>query len=66
VNFFNLPTPTVLLGSIGLAAALIYFPYILVAIGRFQVGFDMGALQNEPTGRTRTPSRPSLPLLPLL
>jgi uncharacterized MAPEG superfamily protein len=43
VNFLNLPTPSVLLGSIGLAAALIYFPYILVAIGRFQVGFDMGA-----------------------
>jgi uncharacterized MAPEG superfamily protein len=43
VNFLNIPTPTVLLGSIGVAAALIYLPYILVAIGRFQVGFDMGA-----------------------
>jgi uncharacterized MAPEG superfamily protein len=36
-------TPTILLGSIAVAAALIYFPYILVAVGRFQVGFDIGA-----------------------
>jgi uncharacterized MAPEG superfamily protein len=43
VNFLNLPTSAVLLGSIGLAAALIYFPYLLVVVGRFQVGFDMGA-----------------------
>jgi uncharacterized MAPEG superfamily protein len=43
VNFLNLPTPAVLLGSIGLAAALIYFPYLLVVVGRFQVGYDMGA-----------------------
>jgi uncharacterized MAPEG superfamily protein len=43
VNLFNIPTSAVLLGSIGAAAALIYLPYILVAIGRFQVGFDMGA-----------------------
>jgi uncharacterized MAPEG superfamily protein len=43
VNFLNIPTPSILLGSIGLAAALIYFPYLLVAVGRFQVGFDMGA-----------------------
>jgi uncharacterized MAPEG superfamily protein len=43
VNFLNLPTPAVLLGSIGFAAALIYFPYLLVVVGRFQVGYDMGA-----------------------
>jgi uncharacterized MAPEG superfamily protein len=43
VNFLNLPTPAVLLGSIGLAAALIYFPYLLVVVGRFQVGYDMGS-----------------------
>jgi uncharacterized MAPEG superfamily protein len=43
VNFLNLPTPAILLGSIGLAAALIYFPYLLVVVGRFQVGYDMGA-----------------------
>ena len=43
MNFLNLPTPAVLLGSIGFAAALIYFPYLLVVLGRFQVGFDMGA-----------------------
>jgi uncharacterized MAPEG superfamily protein len=43
MNFLNLPTTTVLMGAIGLAAALIYLPYILVAVGRFQVGFDMGA-----------------------
>ncbi len=43
MNFLNLPTTTVLLGAIGGAAALIYFPYLLVAIGRFQVGYDMSA-----------------------
>jgi uncharacterized MAPEG superfamily protein len=43
VNFLHLPTSTVLLGSIAFAAALIYFPYLLVAVGRFQVGYDMGA-----------------------
>jgi uncharacterized MAPEG superfamily protein len=43
MNFLNLPTTAVLLGAIGLAAALIYLPYILVVVGRFQVGFDMGA-----------------------
>jgi uncharacterized MAPEG superfamily protein len=43
VNFLHLPTPAILLGSIGLAAALIYFPYLLVVLGRFQAGYDMGA-----------------------
>lgn len=32
-----------LLCSIVVAAALIYLPYLAVAIGRFQVGYDMGA-----------------------
>lgn len=32
-----------LLGSIAAAAFLIYFPYIFVAIARFQVGMDLGA-----------------------
>jgi uncharacterized MAPEG superfamily protein len=43
MNFLNLPTTAVLLGSIGLAAALIYFPYLLVVVGRFQIGYDPGA-----------------------
>ncbi|MEL6814889.1 MAG: MAPEG family protein [Cyanobacteria bacterium J06598_3] len=33
----------VLLCSIVAAAALIYLPYFLVAAGRFQVGYEMGA-----------------------
>ncbi|MEO0770347.1 MAG: MAPEG family protein [Cyanobacteria bacterium J06649_4] len=33
----------VLLCSIVAAAALIYFPYLAVAAGRFQVGYEMGA-----------------------
>lgn len=43
MNFLHIPTSAVLLGAIGCAAALIYFPYLLVVIGRFQVGFDLGA-----------------------
>jgi uncharacterized MAPEG superfamily protein len=43
MNLLSIPTPAVLLGSIALAAALIYFPYLLVVFGRFQVGFDLGA-----------------------
>ncbi|MEL6454893.1 MAG: MAPEG family protein, partial [Cyanobacteria bacterium J06623_5] len=33
----------ILLCSIVAAAALIYFPYLMVAAGRFQVGYEMGA-----------------------
>jgi uncharacterized MAPEG superfamily protein len=33
----------VLLGSIAVAAALIYFPYLFVVSGRVQVGYDMRA-----------------------
>jgi len=43
---YSLPfvSPTnVLLCSIVAAAALIYFPYLAVAVGRFQVGYEMGA-----------------------
>jgi uncharacterized MAPEG superfamily protein len=43
MNFANLSTSTVLLGSIAVAAALVYLPYVLVAITRFQVGFDISA-----------------------
>jgi uncharacterized MAPEG superfamily protein len=43
MNFANLSTSTILLGSIAAAAALVYFPYLVVAITRFQVGFDMSA-----------------------
>jgi uncharacterized MAPEG superfamily protein len=43
MNFANLSTSTILLGSIAVAAALVYFPYLLVVFTRFQVGFDPGA-----------------------
>jgi uncharacterized MAPEG superfamily protein len=43
MNFATLSTSTVLLGSIAAAAALVYLPYVLVAITRFQVGFDISA-----------------------
>jgi uncharacterized MAPEG superfamily protein len=39
----NLSVSTILLGSIAVAAFLVYFPYIVVAIARFQVGFDIAA-----------------------
>ena len=43
MNFLNISTTAVLLGAIGCAAALIYFPYLVVVIGRFQAGYDPGA-----------------------
>jgi uncharacterized MAPEG superfamily protein len=43
MNFANLSTSTILLGSIASAAFLVYFPYLVVAITRFQVGFDISA-----------------------
>jgi uncharacterized MAPEG superfamily protein len=39
----NLPVPLIFLASIAAAAVLIYFPYGVVAYGRFQVGMDFGA-----------------------
>ena len=33
----------VLLCSVAIAAILIYLPYLIVGLGRFQVGYDMGA-----------------------
>lgn len=35
--------PTLLVGSVFVAAFLIYFPYMAVAYARFQVGMDFGA-----------------------
>jgi uncharacterized MAPEG superfamily protein len=43
MTFANFSTSTILLGSIAVAAALVYFPYLIVAITRFQVGFDLSA-----------------------
>ncbi len=43
MNLANFSTSTILLGSIAVAAALVYFPYLIVAITRFQVGFDISA-----------------------
>ncbi len=34
-------TASVLLGCVTIAAALIYLPFLVVAYGRFQAGFDM-------------------------
>jgi uncharacterized MAPEG superfamily protein len=39
----NLATPELLLISIPAAAVLIYLPYLVVAYGRFQVGYDISA-----------------------
>ena len=39
----QLSVSQILLGSVAVAAALIYFPYLLVAIARFQAGMDLGA-----------------------
>jgi uncharacterized MAPEG superfamily protein len=43
MNFANFSTSTILLGSIAVAAFLVYVPYLIVAITRFQVGFDISA-----------------------
>jgi uncharacterized MAPEG superfamily protein len=43
MNLANLSTNTILLGSIAGAALLVYFPYLVVAIARFQVGMDFSA-----------------------
>ncbi|HLP89120.1 MAG TPA: MAPEG family protein [Nostocaceae cyanobacterium] len=39
----QLPLPNIFLYSIPAAAVLIYLPYIVVAYGRAQVGFDLAA-----------------------
>lgn len=38
-----LPIPTLLLYSIAAAAALIYLPFLVVAYGRLQAGYDMAS-----------------------
>ncbi len=43
MNFANFSTSTILLGSIAVAAVLVYLPYLIVAITRFQIGFDISA-----------------------
>lgn len=39
----GLPTSAILLDAIAGAAALIYVPFLVVAYGRFQIGYDPGA-----------------------
>jgi uncharacterized MAPEG superfamily protein len=39
----QLPLPTTFLYSIAAAAILIYVPYVVVAYGRWRVGFDLAA-----------------------
>ena len=39
----QLPVPTILLYCIMAAAALVYFPFLLVAYGRISSGYDPGA-----------------------
>jgi uncharacterized MAPEG superfamily protein len=36
----NLPVSTTLLAAIAAAAALVYFPFVIVALGRLKVGYD--------------------------
>jgi uncharacterized MAPEG superfamily protein len=43
MSMFGWPVPSILLLSIAIAFFLVYFPYLLVAVARFQVGFDLGA-----------------------
>lgn len=43
MSLLQLPTPDIFLYSIPAAAVLIYVPYLLVAFGRAQVGYDMSA-----------------------
>ena len=45
-SVYSLPyvsAENVLLWSVAIAALLIYLPYLVVGLGRFQVGYDMGA-----------------------
>lgn len=39
----QLPVSTILLDSIAAAAALVYVPYLVVAYGRLQIGYDLKA-----------------------
>jgi uncharacterized MAPEG superfamily protein len=39
----SLSTPTVLLWGIAIAALLVYLPFLVVAYGRVQVGYDIAA-----------------------
>jgi uncharacterized MAPEG superfamily protein len=43
MSLSQLPVPDIFLYSIAAAAVLIYVPYLLVAFGRAQVGYDMSA-----------------------
>lgn len=38
-----LPTPVLLLGSVVVAVLLVYLPFLVVAVGRVQVGYEMTA-----------------------
>jgi uncharacterized MAPEG superfamily protein len=43
MNFANLATSTILLGSIAVAAALVYAPFLVVAVARLKSGVDLAA-----------------------
>lgn len=43
MEFLQLSTSAILLYSIALAAILVYLPFLVVAYGRFQVGYDTAA-----------------------
>jgi uncharacterized MAPEG superfamily protein len=43
MSLLPLPVPAIFLYSIAAAAVLIYVPYLLVAYGRAQVGYDLSA-----------------------
>lgn len=43
MSLLQLPAPSILLDCIVIAAMLVYAPFLVVAYGRFQVGYDFGA-----------------------
>ncbi|MCU0567612.1 MAG: MAPEG family protein [Oculatellaceae cyanobacterium Prado106] len=48
MNFLSsLPTPAIYLYCIAAAAVLVYFPYLFVAYGRFQIGYDRSAPRSQ-------------------
>ena len=43
MSLLELPASSILLDSIAIGAMLVYVPFLLVAYGRFKVGYDLGA-----------------------
>lgn len=43
MSLWELPTASILLDCIAIAAMLVYAPFLIVAYGRMKVGYDLGA-----------------------